>query len=182
MPGCRRAGFTLIEIVVVLVIISMLLGTALTNMKGLVPAAATESAAQDVLAKLDFARTQAVARGYPYDVIFDLDEQQYTIRTPFDAEGAPTTDPAERTLLRWTRMADGTVLKAILDTTGVRRERGTWTLVFQPAGDATDFWAYVTHQADEDAYLTTVRVLGLTGLASVMAGEVQPPRVMENDF
>ncbi|MDA1260576.1 MAG: GspH/FimT family pseudopilin [Planctomycetota bacterium] len=182
MKAARRAGFTLIEIVVVLVIISMLLGTALTNMKGLVPAAATESAAQDVVAKLDFARTQAVARGYSYDVLFDLDEQRYTIRTPFDEEGAPTTDLDERSMLRWAKLADGAVLVAVYDSTGIRRERGVWTLTFHPAGEATDFWAYVSHRANEDAYMTTVRVLGLTGLASVMAGEVTPPRVVENDF
>lgn len=182
MKAGRRAGFTLIEIVVVLVIISMLLGTALTNMKGLVPGAATESAAQDVAAKLDFARTQAVARGYAYEVIFDLDQQRYTIRTPFDQQGAPTTDLDRRSLLRWTTLADGAVLVALLDSTGVRRERGVWTVSFQPAGEAVDFWAYLSHQSDPDAHLTTVRVLGLTGLASVMAGEVLPPRLLENDF
>lgn len=182
--GARRpsAGFTLIEITVVLVIVSLLLGTALTNMKGLVPSAATESAAQDVVGTLDFARTQAIARGYPYDVLFDLDEQRTTIRTPFDAEGSPTTDLDERELLRWTPFADGAVLVAVLDSTGVRRERGVWTITFHPAGESTDFFAYVSHQADEEAYMTTVRVLGLTGLASVMAGEVVPPRVLENDF
>lgn len=182
--GARRpaAGFTLIEITVVLVILSLLIGTALSNMKGLLPAAATESAAQQVLGMLDFARTQAVARGYAYDVLFDLDEQRFTIRTPFDAEGAPTTDLDERSMLRWSQLSDGALLAAVLDSSGVRRERGTWTITFHPAGEATDFWAYVTHQADEDAYMTTVRVLGLTGLASVMAGEVVPPRVMENDF
>lgn len=182
--AARRAaaGFTLIEIVVVLVIVSLLLGTALTNMKGLVPAAATESAAQGVVAALDFARTQAVARGYPYDVIFDLDEQRYTTRTPFDEDGAPAADPERRTLLRWTRMADGAVLVGVLDPTGVRREKGTWTVRFHPSGEAADFWAFVSHEAGIEDYMTTVRVIGLTGLASVMAGAGEPARLTESDF
>ncbi len=182
--GARRsaAGFTLIEIVVVLVIISMLLGTTMTNMGGLLPAAATESAAQTLISTLDLARTQAIARGYPYDVVMDLDEQKFAIRTPFDLEGGLTMDPRERSMLPWHTMRDGTVLVAVLDVTGTRRERGIWTLTFHPAGDASDFWAYVSHTSEPDAYMTTVRVLGLTGLASVMAGEVEPPRVLESDF
>lgn len=176
------AGFTLIETVVVLVILSLLFGTALTNMKGMLPAAATESAAQEVLAKLDMARTQAIARGHPYDVVFDLDEQRFAIRTPFDEDGAPATDPQARVMQGWTPMKDGTRLAGLLDATGQRRERGTWTVTFHPSGEATEFYAYVTHTADEEAYLVTVRLLGLTGLASQIVGEAAPPKLLENDF
>ncbi len=177
----RAAGFTLIEVAVVLLILSMLIGTASKNMQGLLPAAVTEASARELLGTMDFARTQAVARGYPYVVLFDLDEQRYAIRTPFNHEGAPVADPASQTLSAWRSMREGSVLVALLDDTGERRERGTWPLVFHPAGDSTDFWAYVGHEASE-LHLVTVRVLGLTGLATLMQGEVLPQTVTENDF
>lgn len=177
----RAAGFTLIEVAVVLLILSMLIGTASSNMQGLLPAAVTEAAAREMLGTMDYARTQAVARGYSYEVLFDLDEQRYAIRTPFDTDGNPVADPDMRTRLPWRPMREGSLLVALLDDTGERRERGTWPLVFHPAGDSTDFWAYVGHEASE-LHLVTVRVLGLTGLATLMQGEVRPQSVTENDF
>lgn len=177
----RAAGFTIIEVAVVLLILSMLIGTTASNMQGLLPAAVTEASAREILGTMDFARTQAVARGYPYSVIFDLDEQRYSIQTPFDEDGNPAADPQARTMLAWRTMREGTILVALLDDTGERRERGVWPLVFHPAGESTDFWAYVGHEASE-LHLVTVRVLGLTGLATVMQGEVEPVIVTENDF
>jgi len=177
----RAAGFTIIEVAVVLLILSLLIGTTASNMQGLLPAAVTEAAAREVLGTIDFARTQAVARGYPYVVLFDLDEQRYTIRTPFDLDGNPVADPTSQTSLAWRSMREGAILVALLDDTGERHERGTWPLVFHPAGDSSDFWAYVGHEASE-LHLVTVRVLGLTGLATVMQGDIQPQKVTENDF
>lgn len=178
----RAAGFTLIEIAVVLLILSMMLGTTLTNMRGMVPAAATEAAAREILGVLDFARTQSVASGQLYEVVFDLDEQRYAIRTPYDLDGNPTQDVTLRTMLQWRSIGDGALLEAVLDATGERRERGSWSLPFHPAGDSRDFWAYVTHEAEEDAHRVTVRVLGLTGLATILQGEAAPPLLTENDF
>jgi prepilin-type N-terminal cleavage/methylation domain-containing protein len=177
----RAAGFTLIELAVVLLILSMLIGTASKNMQGMLPAAVTEAAAREILGTMDFARTQAVARGYPYAVIFDLDEQRYAIRTPFDTDGNPVEDPFRQAVLGWKYMREGSVLVALLDDTGERREKGTWPLYFHPAGDSTDFWAYVGHEASE-LHLVSVRVLGLTGLATLMQGEVLPQALTENDF
>ena len=175
------AGFTLIEMAVVLLILSMLVGTASRNMQGLLPSAVTEAAAREILGTMDFARTQAVARGYPYVVMFDLDGQRYAILTPFSAEGNPVADRDLQTMLPWRPVRSGAILVALLDDTGERRERGVWPLVFHPAGDSTDFWAYVGHEASEK-HLVTVRVLGLTGLATLMEGDVQPHPVTENDF
>ncbi len=177
----RDAGFTLIEIAVVLVILSMLIGTTITNMRGLLPSAATESAAREILGTMDFARTQAVARGYSYAVRFDLDEQRYAIATPFDEYDNFTEDETRSTLLPWHAMPEGTVLEGLLDATGQRRERGTWTLSFHPSGESRDFWAYIGHVAGE-SHLVTVRVLGLNGLATLIQGESLPPVVTENDF
>lgn len=180
----RRAGFTLIEIAVVLLILSMLLGTTVTNMQGMMPESATEAAAREILGTMDLARTQAVARGYPFEVLFDLDEQRYAIRTPFDEDGAPTQDPARRVMMTWHTVREGAVLEGILDPSSPRQERverGTYVLTYHPAGESADFWAYLGHEAGEQ-YRVTIRVLALTGLASLLDGEVRPETVTENDF
>lgn len=176
------AGFTLIEIAVVLLLLSLLFGTALSNMQGMVPASATEATARELIGQLDFARTQAVASGRSFAVVLDLEEQRYAIRTPFDADGRPTEDPDAQRLLPWRKVGEGTVLEAVLDATGTRRERGVLEIPFHPAGDSADFWAYVTHVAQKDAHRVTIRVLGLTGLSSLIQGEVEPEVLGEADF
>lgn len=178
----RAAGFTLLEIAVVLLLLSLLFGTTLSNMRGMVPASATEATARELIGQLDFARTQAVASGHSYAVVLDLDEQRFAIRTPYDADGRPAADPEARALLPWRTISEGTLLEAVLDATGLRRETGTVEVPFHPAGDSADFWAYVTHVAEKDAHRVTIRVLGLTGLATLLQGELQPPVVAEGDF
>lgn len=180
----RRSGFTLIEIAVVLLILSMLLGTTVMNMRGLMPEAATEATAREILGTMDLARTQAVASGYPYEVLFDLDEQRYAIRTPFNQDGAPTQDEMRRVTMIWHELHDGVVLEGILDPTSPRQERverGTYVLTYHPAGESADFWAYLGHQAGEQ-YRVTIRVLALTGLATLIEGEIEPGIVTESDF
>jgi prepilin-type N-terminal cleavage/methylation domain-containing protein len=178
----RAAGFTLIEIMVVLLILSSLIGLAATNMQRMMPSSATESGARQLLGLLDLARTQAISRGYAYEVQIDLEEQRYRILTPFDRGGNPSADPEDRTGLQWNRLPEGVLLEAVLDEAGLRQERGLARVTFRPSGESHDFWAYLTHEAGEDAYRVTVRVLGLTGLASLMAGEQSPPEVREADF
>ncbi len=181
MAGRRRSAFTLIEVTVVLFLITLFLGMSMTSLKGFLPASAVESAARELVMVLDSARVHAIGSGQPYEVVFDLDEQRYAIRTPFDEEGNLVADPEERKLLSWHTVSDGVVLEEVLDASGQPLASGRYVLTFHPAGDARDFWAGFGHEAGE-GYRMTVRVLGLTGIATVFEGEVLPQELREADF
>jgi len=78
------AGFTLIELILVLVIMGLLTALvtpAITSLTGL----KLKTAARKVAAGLRYARSQAVATGSDYQVVFNLEEGEMTIE-PLEEE------------------------------------------------------------------------------------------------
>jgi type II secretion system protein H len=177
----RQAGFTLIEITVVVILLGLIVSTAIVRLDNGLPSTRSEAAARKLLSTLDLARTSAIAKAAPYEVVFDLKEQRYGIRLPFDEEGTRIADPEARPMLSWVEAGDGVVLKGLLDPTGQLIEDGSYVLAFDPQGAATDLTLYMGTIDNED-YELTVRLLALTGIASVFQGRIEPEILVENDF
>ncbi|SHI49394.1 prepilin-type N-terminal cleavage/methylation domain-containing protein [Malonomonas rubra DSM 5091] len=75
MRGAR--GFTLLEVVVCLAVVSIMLGLALPQIRTLWDSAAEKEAARNVLAALRLARSQAITHNLEYQVAFDLDSRSF---------------------------------------------------------------------------------------------------------
>jgi len=180
----RNAGFTLIEITAVVIIIGMVASIAIVRLDGTLPSTRTESAAREVLAQLDFARTQSIAKAQEYDVVFDFAEQRYAIRIPFDNEGRVVRDVDEREYLSWHYFENGTGISGLIDTRGELITEGTYVLTFNPLGTSREVYLYITGDTGNDDFELelTVRVLALTGIASVFQGHIEPENLVENDF
>ncbi len=177
----RRAGFTLIEISLVVVIIALLLTTATVNLDRVLPSSRSESAARELISTLDLARTSAVAQGRPYWVEVLLEEDRYRILTPFDARGRPARTPEDRDSLSWIRLPDGVHFSGIMPAGGEYLERGRFELRFDQVGSAEELYIHLSNEAGE-GYALTARILSLTGHARVLKGTVMPPLVSEADF
>jgi type IV fimbrial biogenesis protein FimT len=175
------AGFTLIEITAVVIIISLVMSMAIVRLDSTLPSTRNESAARELIATLDFARLQAIGRGHQYEVVLDFDRQQYGIRMPFDAEGRLVTDDDEKPILRWHEIADGVEMRSVLDPRGVRIREGQYPVPFDSQGAARDVYIYLGAQENTD-YEVTIRILGLTGIPSVAQGTLEPSIHTESDF
>ena len=175
------AGFTLIEITVVVIIISLVMSMAIVRLDSVLPSTRNESVARELIATLDFARLQAIGRGHEYEVVLDFDKQQYGIRMPFDDEGRLVTDDDEKTILRWREISDGVEMRSVLDPRGVRIREGQYPIPFDSQGAARDVYIYIGAQENTD-YEVTVRILGLTGIPSVAQGTLEPSIHTESDF
>ncbi len=175
------AGFTLIEITAVVIIISLLMSMAIVRLDSTLPSTRNESAARELIATLDFARLQAIGRGHQYAVVLDFDEQQYGIRMPTDQDGKQVADDDDKPILRWHPMADGVELRSILDPRGVRIREGQYPVPFNSQGAARDVYIYLGAIENTD-YEVTIRVLGLTGISSVARGTLEPSIYSESDF
>ncbi len=82
--GRRGNGFTLIELILVLVIMGLLTALvtpAITSLTGL----KLKTAARKVAAGLRYARSQAVATGSDYQVVFNLEKGEMTVE-PLEEE------------------------------------------------------------------------------------------------
>ena len=175
------AGFTLIEVVVVVVLVALFMSTTVVRLDGTLPSTRTESAARQLLGTLDFARTYALSYGQPHEVVLDFEEQRYAIRLPWDEDGKLAPDPEDREMLTWQVLSDGVELRALVDASGDLIDRGQEAIEFHPGGSGREVYIHLGNMADE-GYDMTVRLLALTGLASVIQGVHFPEELREQDF
>ena len=177
----KKAGFTLIEITAVILIISLLMSMAIVRLDSTLPSTRTESAARELLADLDFARMQAVGRSQEYAVLLDFDRQKFGIQIPFNDEGTLITSREDRPVLRWRNLQTGVSLKSVLDARGKRIREGIYAIPFNSQGASRDIYIYLGNDENNE-YELTARILGLTGVTSLYQGSIEPKTVVENDF
>jgi len=76
-----RKGFTLLELLVVLVIISIAAAFVGPQVVGSMSTLTLKTAAKKVASSLRYARSQATSEGRPYFVLFDTDKGRLTIKS-----------------------------------------------------------------------------------------------------
>jgi prepilin-type N-terminal cleavage/methylation domain-containing protein len=82
-PGRRRRqGFTLIEIMTVLLILGVILMSVVPAIDGLVPSYRLKGAAREVAALLEMAQSEAISQRKEFRVAYDLDRNTYWLVLP----------------------------------------------------------------------------------------------------
>jgi type II secretory pathway pseudopilin PulG len=76
----RQYGFTLAESMVIIVIVSLMIALAATNLKGVLIGNSFKSSARGLVAALEAASTSAAQTGRRYEVIIDIPQQSYLLR------------------------------------------------------------------------------------------------------
>lgn len=75
-----KQGFTLTELVVVIVIVSLFVLLAVTNLSGLLTASSFKAQVQDFVSTMQMAASAAAEGDRRYEVIVDIGQQSYTLR------------------------------------------------------------------------------------------------------
>ncbi len=73
----RRSGFTLIEVLVVLVMLAVLAGTVAFNMSGSLKASKIRGASKDLVAALRYTRSQAVVKHKEQRLMINVSDKSY---------------------------------------------------------------------------------------------------------
>jgi Tfp pilus assembly protein FimT len=188
----RSAGFTFMEILLVLTILLVLLAVSVPKLSGSYRRAQALGAARDLTAALHYARHFAVLSGVGCQIKFDPNNATYEV-TPveIDANGEPGDEIDTR---RFNERGDrGTLVRIAGDFVGARRlpdnvffslvhssapttdRRGLPRIVFYPDGSATSGKIGVQSRGGK-AY--RIDVYRTTGMAKVEEG--QP--VIERDL
>ena len=84
----RNAGFTLVEIMVVMAIMGVLLGLALMNFHAINQKAPLEQAVSDLEGLCRRARTEAIVKSRPMDLTLDSDGGRFELATAPHAQNA----------------------------------------------------------------------------------------------
>ena len=162
----RRRGFTIIELMVVLVVMGLIAGGVAMSMEAALPRSRLNSEVRGLAATLQGARSDAIARNAEFLVEYDLDQDAYRVLTPFRLEGGligPDAEDAEdqRMALGWHHLADGVEIASVY-IGGEQFQEGVARVRFDPLGAASGHAVVFIQPQYENFY--TIEVLALTGL------------------
>jgi type II secretion system protein H len=175
----RRAGFTLVEVLAVLVVIGLIATIVTVNWQGLFPRSQLNSSVRALAATLQSTRSDAIARSAEFQVQYDLENNRYRVVTPFRFGGGLAADDEERMALEWTALPE-TVRFAHVTIDGVDYDSGVVFVRFDPLGTANAHTIVLYQQAFDNYY--TIEVQALTGLIDFYEGLHARPEAVESDF
>ncbi|MEQ1892850.1 MAG: prepilin-type N-terminal cleavage/methylation domain-containing protein [Planctomycetota bacterium] len=176
------AGFTLVELMVVIVIIGLIGGVAATSWVSMLPNQQFNSAIRNLSETLHETRSAAIARNREFRIRYDLDEDTYVVRTPYKLGGGfMTTDEDEDRLFQ----SPVDLGEAGIDLVEIRLDEQLYTsgkveVYFQPLGVSNYHTVQLAQPLLEREF--TLELLPLTGEIRLHDGIFQRPPVDEGDF
>ena len=160
-PGRGRAGFTLMELIIVLAVLVVATGFVLINIDGMTAAGRLRKAGRDLAGQLKFARGFAIIAGKPVYVYYDLDENDYYLCKKFYGQerGAPRAEELRYNEQKW-ELPRGVRIHSIVSPIRTA-ERNIERFDFTAFGACVSHCVYLKGPEEED--WLTVEVNGLTG-------------------
>ena len=182
----RRSGFTLVELMVMLIILGMLATLSFVSWRAIVPGTELNSAVRELAGTLSEARSDAIARNAEFQVEYYFEEaadhpRGYRIVSPYRrGEGGGLAFADEERLARsWIRLPESVVIRSIT-VDGKLYSEGKVTVRFDPLGAASDHLIVLEQPEYENYY--TIEVLALTGLIRFHDGIYSRSIPEEGDF
>jgi prepilin-type N-terminal cleavage/methylation domain-containing protein len=182
-PRAQRAaaGFTLIELMVVIIILGMISGIAMVSWQALLPNQKFNTAVRRLSEVLHQTRSDAIARSHEFRIYYNIDEDDYRIRSPFRVGGGlATSEDDEFVWVEDTNLGkEGiNILQVTIDD--VTYYDGEVYVRFDPLG-AASYHTVVLRQDLFDREFT-IEAMPLTGDIRFHDGLFQREPAQENDF
>jgi len=97
--SARRAGFSLVEVIVVMLILALVASVVAVNVTGSLKSTRIRAVSRDLVAAMKYTRGQAIAKGKAQHISFNLEDKSYqapgkkVVKIPEDMEfGVYTAD------------------------------------------------------------------------------------------
>lgn len=181
LSGGERA-FTLVELMVVVIILGLIGGIAVTSWASMLPNQQFNSAVRNLSEVLYGTRSDAIARNREFRIQYDLDEDTYRVRTPFKPGGGFATTEEDADHL-WSHETD--LKENGIDLLQVTVDDQTYTdgkveVYFLPLGGSAHHVVQLSQPLFEREF--TLEVLPLTGEIRMHDGLFERDPVDEGDF
>jgi len=160
-------GFTLLEFLVVLVIISLISALLVPKLAGTLTHMNLKTASKKIVSLLRFARSKAISESTEYCVLFDLDNQDVqffqereTVLNDMDDNEA---DEVKRKIKK-INLPEGSRIKAV-EIGGNTIVTGRIKLIFYPEGNITGSKIYLSDERDKKI---EINIDFLTGISKIV--------------
>lgn len=184
-----RAGFTLVELMVVVIILGMTISVTAVNYQRVIPRAQLNNSVRTFSNVLQSTRSEAITRNHEFRVIYDLDENRYWVETPFKKGGGlamaripgedDPEDVSDRLLTSVTKLETGVEFSLVTIDEETYAD-GQCYVRFDASGSSSAHTVSLYH-APTDRYYT-IEVLALTGLIRFHDGEFVREEVTDGEF
>ena len=171
-PSTRTSGFTLLELLVTMAIVTLLFAIVVPNLGALVPSARLDGSGSRIQRELDWVRSEARIQGKRMVLEFDLDKHRWRIVYP--PEQQLTRDQDAWTLEErpddWIPLEPDVVFGGIGDARHGMAEKGLYRLVFDEYGFTADQMIVLRLQSDP-TMVWALSIQGLSGQVAVQRSE-----------
>jgi prepilin-type N-terminal cleavage/methylation domain-containing protein len=190
-----RCGFTLAELMVVVVIIGLMTGAVVLNMHRMVPKEQFVSDVRALSERVHGARSDAVSQNVELWIHYDLDNEKYWITFPFkvgggaasyarwddDESGAAQDAEAQADRIRMfeTKLSKGVEFVSVT-IDGIAYTDGIVLVRFTPQGTSSEHWIVMEQEVTHT--VSTIECQGLTGLISFHEGRWDREEAKDTDF
>lgn len=175
----RAGGFTLMELLVTMTIISMIFAMVVPNLGTFVPTARLEGSGKQIQSRLDFIRSEAKIRGREMSVELDLDRARWRVVYPPDIRLTLDQDPdtLEEWSFDWVDLEDGVVFGGAGDSKNGLATKGLYRIRFDEYGFSSD-QVVVLRLEEEPDKVWSLALRGLTGVTTVeVSNEGEEPEL-----
>lgn len=181
-----RAGFSLIELMTVLLILAMIATAVYVALDRVLPRAQLNDAVRGLAGTLQETRSTAISRGLSFTVEYAFEEgdghpRGYRVITPFRAGGLGgiATRHEERQANEWHALPANVEFSAIR-LNGVVHDSGMLTVEFDSRGSASDHVIELLQQPGSSYY--TLEVQALSGFIQMHDGKYERDAPDDGDF
>ncbi len=182
----RNAGYTLIEIMVVVAIIATVMLVVVTSMDDLTPWSRLSSGGREIASAIQFVASEAGATGRTHWLTYDLENAQHWVVLPrtereqeLYGEGAfkktGKEDDSDRRILQ-RGLPEGVVFLDVVVGDDDRRNKGELKFEFGPLGLAPAHTVHLGYEKDEQLQLS-IGVNPVTSETRILDGYSMPSYV-----
>jgi prepilin-type N-terminal cleavage/methylation domain-containing protein len=177
-----RAGFTLIELMVVIAIIGLMSGVALVSWEAMFPNQRFNTSVRRLSDVLHATRSEAIARSREFRIYYHIDDDSYAVRTPYRHGGgfARSDEDEDRVWVDQVNLyAEGIDITEIT-IDDVTYQEGEVYVRFDPLGASS----YHTISLRQETFGRefTIEALPLTGDIRFHDGIFEREPAVEEDF
>lgn len=161
------AGFTLIELMVVIAIIGIVMRVALLNLGALVPATTLDGESKGLRAHIDFLRSEARLRGQTHSLELDLSNHRFRYVLPPERRLASHEAETEEWPLTWRPLDKRVKFHGLAIPGRPVIEHGIYRVQFDEAGQTGDLAIFLRLDSAAADYVWSLQLHGLTGRSEI---------------